>query len=103
MKTLGIALFTLITFATTTVSQENETINATFIGYENEIFNFTAEDDTKYEFHGLKTKAKDKYDLTDESFEGKVFTVTYNTINTNHEETKENIIRNIIVDLEMVE
>lgn len=103
MKTLCIALFALITFTTTNVAQENETINATFISYENEIFNFTAEDDSKHEFHGLKTKAKDKYDLTDESFEGKVFTVTYNTITTNDEETKESIIRNIIVDLEMVE
>jgi len=103
MKTLCIALFALATLASTNITQEDETINATFIGYEGQIFKFIGEDDTAYEFHGLKTKAKDKHHLTDDSNEGKAFTVTYNTITTNDEKTKESIVRNIIIDLELVE
>ncbi len=103
MKTLCIVLFTLASVATTTLSQDNETITATYVGYENEVYNFKDKDDVMHEFQGLKTEAQEKHNLTDETLKGKSFKITFETLTTIDEESEEEITSKIILDLELLE
>ena len=53
MKTLSIVLFALATAVTSLVS--TETVTATYAGFENEVYQFTAEDGSTLEFHLRKS------------------------------------------------
>ncbi|WBU89092.1 hypothetical protein [Cellulophaga omnivescoria] len=101
MKTLSIVLFALATAVTTLVSTES--VTATYDGFENETYQFSDEDGATLEFQGLSSEALGKYDLTDESFKGKTFIITYESETVVDDETEEEITTNIITDLELQE
>tara|TARA_R110002049_G_scaffold16732_2_gene66232 strand:- start:814 stop:1131 length:318 start_codon:yes stop_codon:yes gene_type:complete len=104
MKTLCIALFALASVATTKVSQDTESVTATYVGYEKEMYHFTAEDDTALEFQDVSPEALKKHNLTkDEDLKGKTFTITYKKVTTTDAESKKEIVTKSIVDLELLE
>ncbi|MCK0158214.1 hypothetical protein MWU65_13550 [Cellulophaga sp. F20128] len=104
MKTLCIALFALASVATTTVSQDTETVTATYVGYEKEMYHFTAEDDTPLEFQDVSPEALKKHNLTkDETLKGKSFTISYKKVTTTDEATEKEMVSKSIVDLELLE
>ena len=105
MKTLCIALFALASVATTKVSQDTESVTATYVGYEKEMYQqYTAEDDTALEFQDVSPEALKKHNLTkDEDLKGKTFTITYKKVTTTDAESKKEIVTKSIVDLELLE
>ncbi|MEP5340149.1 MAG: hypothetical protein ABJL44_11420 [Algibacter sp.] len=103
MKTLCIALFALVSTATTSLTMNTETIAATYLGYENEVYNFIDSDSNAIGFEALKAEAKEKYDLDGDDFKGKSFKVTYDTVKTVDETTEEEVTTKTIVDLELLE
>tara|TARA_R110002049_G_scaffold14680_2_gene61616 strand:- start:2464 stop:2778 length:315 start_codon:yes stop_codon:yes gene_type:complete len=102
MKTLCIALFALVSTATTGLKQNTETIAATYVGYENEVYNFMDSDSNAIEFQNLKAEAKEKYDLDGDDFKGKSFKITYETVITD-ETSEEEVTTKTITDLELLE
>ncbi|MGJ8732578.1 hypothetical protein [Cellulophaga fucicola] len=101
MKTLSIVLFALATAVTSLVS--TETVTATYAGFENEVYQFTAEDGSTLEFQGASAEALGQHDLSDDSLKGKTFVITYESETIIDEETEEEITTNIIVGLELQE
>lgn len=101
MKTLSIVLFALATAVTYLVSTES--VTATYSGYENEVYQFSAEDGSTLEFQGVSSEALGKYDLSDDAFKGKTFTITYESETVVDDETEEEVTTSIITDLELQE
>lgn len=102
MKTLCITLLLLVSGLNTSVIQESEKVNATFEGLENGIYFFTDTDGFSIEFEHISQEALDSFDLSDDTYMGKMFTVTY-TSDTELDEMDEEIVVNTIMALHMVQ
>jgi hypothetical protein len=96
MKTV-ITLFALLCFISVK-SQETLSIKATFFGHEEGFYYFTDYNDNSFFFEGVDDAAKEKFDLTKNSFIGKKFNVTYK-VETTKGEYGEEYYASIIVDL----
>ncbi|ANH61505.1 hypothetical protein [Dokdonia donghaensis] len=86
MKTLFIALFTLTTIAYNTTS---ETVTATFTGYSDETYYFTDSDDLTYAFESISAKAAQEFDLTQDTYKGQQFKITFTTSTELNEDDEE--------------
>lgn len=93
-----ITLFILISMVLSE-NQENKTIKATFFGHEEGFYYFTDYNDNSFFFEGVEAAAKEKFDLTKESFIGKKFNITYK-VETTKGEYGEEYYASIIIDLE---
>lgn len=106
MKTLLITLFVLASFTNLKVKQEVQSMNATFEKYEDGTYFFTDKEGDSVEFRNIEESASNKYDLTKDTYVGKIFKVTYTIeIETDEdgeddEESKEETVYTI-VDLEL--
>ena len=98
MKTL-ITIFALLLFVSVK-GQETLSIKATFFGHEEGFYYFTDYNDNSFFFEGVEAAAKEKFDLTKESFIYKKFNITYR-IETTKGEYGEEYYASIIVDLEL--
>jgi hypothetical protein len=78
--------------------QETLSIKATFFGHEEGFYYFTDYDDNSFFFEGVDAAAKEKFDLTKNSFIGKKFNVTYK-VETTKGQYGEAYYASIIVDL----
>ena len=102
MKTLFITLLLLVSGLNTPVIQDSEKVNATFEGLENGIYFFTDTDGFSIEFEHISQEALDSIDLSDDTYKGKMFTVTY-VSETEIDEMDEEIVVNTIIALNMVQ
>ncbi|WP_346883165.1 hypothetical protein [uncultured Algibacter sp.] len=102
MKTLCIALFALLTTATTSINQNTETVVAIYAGYENGVYNFMDTDSNAMAFELISDEAKAKYDLSGDEFKGQSFSISYESV-ADTDETSNEGASNKIVDLELIE
>jgi len=98
MKTLWIALFTLVSFSNI---QEKTTITAIFDGIENEVYYFSDDADVTHIFDTISEEAIKKFDLSNEKYNGQTFKITY-TSETIMDEMENNMEVLTIVDLEIL-
>ena len=102
---LFLALFTSTSSVSTERKQKLWSVQATFDGYFEGTFYFVDIEGTCYEFEEMEPQAKEKYDLTDGTCEGKRFTVVYRVETGRYEDEsgeEHEFYENIIVDLEIV-
>ncbi|WP_452229873.1 MULTISPECIES: hypothetical protein [unclassified Lacinutrix] len=100
MKTLCIALFTLVSFSFTS-TQDKTTVTAIFDGIENEVYYFSDDADTTHIFDTMSEEAIQKFDLSNEKYNGQTFKITYTTENI-MDEMENNMEVLTIIDLEIL-
>lgn len=106
------ALFTVLFFTILSFSakkQEQYSVEACFDSYYQGSYCFVDMEGTTYTFQGMEPSAKQKYDLSDGSNQGRMFIVVYTVEIRSYEEEDEDddgeedeYRDNIIVDLELV-
>ncbi len=107
MKSLFIVLFVTILSFPNSRAQELFYVEACFDSYAQGTYCFVDMEGTTYEFQDMEASAMEKYDLTDGSYQGRMFTVVYRVeISVYEEEEEDNgeqdeYRENIIVDLEI--
>ena len=101
MRTISILLFALATAVVSTFT--TETFTGNYAGLENDMYVFTTDEGTTMEFDDISPEALEKYALTDETFLGKTFKVSYESLPYTDEETEEDILKYTIIDLELLE
>ncbi|MFD0796775.1 hypothetical protein ACFQZJ_04835 [Maribacter chungangensis] len=101
MKTLFISLLLVVSSLSNKLSQETETITATYDAYEDGIFYFTDTDGYTNEFSHFSKDAKKMYDLTSDEFIGSDFQITY-TSETEMDDLDEEITVNTIIALKLL-
>ena len=99
-KTLGIILFVALSSFFTVVQQN--TVTADFERVEDGMYYFTTKAKDSYSFHGIAESAKAKYDLFEDRYKGKTFTLSYET-RVIEEEDEEPIEEVIITDIKLIE
>lgn len=102
MKTLFISLLLVVSSLSMTLSQETETMTATFDGYEEGTYYFTDSDGYSNEFDQLSNAVKKMYDLSSEKFVGSTFQITY-TSESEIDDSDEEITINTIIALKLME
>ncbi|NJB71895.1 hypothetical protein GGR42_002357 [Saonia flava] len=102
MKTLFISLFLMVSINNIKISQESETMTATFDGFEEGIYYFTDKDGYANEFSSISDEAMASYDLTQDTYKGKSFLITYIEIEE-LDEFDEEITINSITALKLLE
>ncbi|TVZ16991.1 hypothetical protein [Maribacter sp. MAR_2009_72] len=100
MKSLLTVLFLTLTSLTSAYSQDAEKMDATFVGYEDDMYVFTDNEGYRVEFNNISKEASQKYDLTDPMYVGKQFILTF-TVDTEMDEDDEEIQVSTIVTLMM--
>lgn len=101
MRTLSIILFALATAVTTSFT--TETFTGTYAGFEDEMYVFTTEEGQTMEFDEVSPETLEKYNLSDDTFLSKTFKVTYESVTYINDETDEEEVKNVLVDLELLE
>ena len=86
MKTIFIALFTVVTLA---FNLQTETVTATFTGYSDGTFYFEDADELTHSFEAMSEAAATQYDLTTDAYQGKTFKVTFTTASEINEDDEE--------------
>jgi len=86
MKTVFIALFTVVTLA---FNLQTDTVNATFTGYSEGTFYFEDEDELTHTFDAMSDAVAEQFDLTTAVHQGKMFKVTYTTVSELNEDNEE--------------
>ncbi|AEE18249.1 hypothetical protein JM84_1422 [Dokdonia sp. Hel_I_63] len=87
MKTMFIALFTVVTLALNV--QTTDSVTATFTGYAEGTFYFEDADELTHSFDAMSDAAAKQFDLTTEAFQGQMFKVTYTTTSEINEDDEE--------------
>ena len=98
---LFVLLITL-TSLTTMMSQETETVKATFNEYADGIYHFTDKDDYSMEFEYVEQGVLAQFNLSGEQFKGKLFIVTFQA-DIEEDQDGEEIAVNTIVSLKLAE
>lgn len=101
MKTLFVLLVALSSM-TTLMSQETETVKATFNEYADGIYHFTDKDSYSMEFEYVEQDVLAQFDLSGEAFKGKLFIVTYQA-DSEEDQDGEAILVNTIIGLKLAE
>lgn len=109
MNPLFVLLLFLVSMSPVTKTQEVFSVVACFDSYVQGFYYFVDIEGTTYEFQGMDPSAKEKYDLTDGSCQGRMFTVVYRMDTTVYEkeneegeEDNDEYPEYIIVDLEII-
>ena len=97
-----ILLFTFVSLGFTKISQETETMKASFDGFEEGYYYFTDEDDNNFYFETINKEASEKYNLLEDEFIGESFEVTY-IIETKTDENDNEYESYTIVKLKLIE
>ena len=77
------------------------TIEATFDGYEEEVYYFTVNDEESYEFQDIEESILKKYDLKSDKFIGENFKITYKIV-SEIDEFEDEYSTYIITNLELI-
>ncbi len=109
MKSLIVLLITILSFPTPRL-QDIYSVEVCFDSYYQDIYCFVDIEGTTYQFKEMEPIAMEKYDLTDGSYQGRMFTVAYRVEISVYEEEEEEeddveqyeYEEKIIVDLEIV-
>lgn len=102
MKTLFISLVLIFSSFNVPTIQESEQVTATYVGMEDDVYYFTDTDGFSMEFHNINQEALDSFDLSDDTFKGTVFTITYIS-EPEIDELDEEIMVNTIIELKMMQ
>jgi hypothetical protein len=100
MKSILVVLFVALSSFGSTDIQETEKMNATYAGYEDGMYVFTDGDGYKSEFKYVSQEVMQQFDLSDEQYIGKQFTITF-TVDSEIDEDDEEIMVSTIVGLMM--
>lgn len=70
-------------------AQETYSVEACFDSYVQGTYCFVDMEGTTFQFQDIEPSAMEKYDLTDASYQGKMFIVVYQSVNNTKEEREE--------------
>lgn len=101
MKTL-LVFFVMLTSMTTMMSQEIDTVKATFNEYADGTYHFTDKDSYSMEFEYVEESVLAQFNLAGEEFKGKLFIVTFQS-DTEEDQDGEEILVNTIIGLKLAE
>tara|TARA_R110001592_G_scaffold202728_2_gene452304 strand:+ start:2189 stop:2497 length:309 start_codon:yes stop_codon:yes gene_type:complete len=102
MKSIVIVLFVALTSFSSVYCQDAEKMNGTFAGYEDGVYVFTDKDGYNAEFASITDEVSKKYNLTDKTYIGKQFIITF-IVETEMDEFDEEVQVSSIVGLTMPE
>jgi hypothetical protein len=102
MKSLLVVLFVALTSFSSVYCQDAEKMNGTFAGYENGLYIFTDKDGYDTEFSNITDEVSQKYNLTDKTYIGNQFIITF-IVETEMDENDEKIQVSTIIGLIMPE
>lgn len=102
MKTVLLAMLLTASSISNLMVQETEKTVATYVGYEDDFYNFTDKDGYSIEFHHISDEALKSYELSDKKYIGKKFQITFIT-ETETDELNEDINTNTIVALKLMD
>tara|TARA_R110000868_G_scaffold112281_2_gene302480 strand:- start:48 stop:356 length:309 start_codon:yes stop_codon:yes gene_type:complete len=102
MKSILIVLFVALTSFSSVYCQDAEKMNGTFVSYEDGVYVFTDKDGYNVEFTNVAEEVSNKYNLTDKTYIGKQFIITF-IVETEMDELDEEIQVSTIIALLMPE
>ena len=102
MKSILVVLFVAFTSLSSVYCQDAEKMNGAFVSYEDGVYVFTDKDGYNAEFTNVSDEVSQKYDLTNKTYIGKQFIITF-IVDTEMDEFDEEIQVSTIVDLFMPE
>ena len=86
MKTIFIALFTVVTIA---LNVQTDNVTATFTGYSDGTFYFEDADELTHSFDAISEAAAKQYDLTTDAYQGKTFKISFTSASEINEDDEE--------------
>ena len=86
MKTIFIALFTVVTIA---LNVQTDNVTATFTGYSDGTFYFEDADELTHSFDAISEDAAKQYDLTTDAYQGKTFKISFTSASEINEDDEE--------------
>ncbi len=102
MKSILVVLFVTLTSLSSVYCQDAEKMNGTFASYEDGVYVFTDKDGYNAEFTNMTDEVSQKYNLTDNTYIGKQFIITF-IVETEMDEFDEEIQVSTIIGLTMPE
>lgn len=100
MKSILVVLFVALTSLSSVYCQDEEKMNGTFVGFEDDVYVFTDKDGYNAEFANIIDEVSQKYNLTDKTYIGKQFIITF-IVETEMDEYDEEIQVSTIIGLTM--
>lgn len=101
MKTILLGLFSMVVLNSFGQEQQNKTVTAVFVGYEDGIYYFSNDEDDSYDFEKIDAKVLKTFNLNDKKYLNKKFKITYKEEKVEDENEEEYEIW-VIVKLELI-